>query len=267
MPQKIWNPEEYDTQCVLQYNTAMEMLNEFLLEGNETVLDVGCGTGKITAEIAKRTPKGLVLGLDVNKKMVDFAKEKYTKNNLFFVNNDVLSMKYQNCFDVVVSFWTLSWIPLRDQVKALNNIVRSLTENGRILLMYPLRHDAYTVVSEVITRPQWERYFSNYEMPRSFISEAQYRFITQQIPMTFNLQKKELKCKYKDDEEMISSINCWLAHVDEIPSEHKSSFLVDVASAYKTFRNISEPTMYYSTLEITGIKNSLEYQPKILSKF
>jgi trans-aconitate methyltransferase len=265
MPQKNWNPTDYDNQSVLQYNTAISMLNDVPLAKNARILDVGCGTGKITHEIAKnRTPAGAVLGIDINAHMVNFAREHYRAPNLRFECLDVLAMKYEGCFDVAVSFWTLSWIALRDQLRALENIIKSLAENGNLILMYPLKHDAYAVVNDVIKRPRWQKYFTNYEMPRSFITEEQYKLIISRIPeelMKVSVVKKEIECRYKDEQEMISSINCWLAHVDEIPlEEEKKAFLAEVAQAYKAHRMISHPTMYYSTLEITGTKISLEQQ-------
>ena len=44
------------------------------LRGDERVLDVGCGNGKVTREIAALVPRGSVVGVDASAKMVDFAK-------------------------------------------------------------------------------------------------------------------------------------------------------------------------------------------------
>lgn len=262
MPQKVWNPKDYDTQCVLQYNTAMIMLDSLEFQGNEKVLDIGCGTGKISAQIATQrlTGEGLVLGLDVNENMIQFAINKYKADNLHFECNDVLTMNYENYFDIAVSFWTLSWITMDEQLSALNNIIHSLNEDGKLYLMYPLKHDIYDVVSNIITDPKWLPFFSNYSMPRNFITEEQYRDeIIEHIPLDITLEKKEIECHYKDDAEMMASINCWLAHVDEIPSqEDKSQFLTDVMEAYKKHRGIEEPIIYYSILELTASKLSLQ---------
>lgn len=77
--------------------------------------------------------------------------------------------------------------------------------------------------------------------------------------MVIKVEKKEIECRYKDDKKMMESINCWLAHVDEIPKqEDKQEFLMDIVKAYKTHRGISTPTMYYSTLEMTGEKYTYE---------
>lgn len=127
MPQKNWKPEEYNEQCVLQYNTAMSMLNTHSFNGYEKILDVGCGTGKISLQIAKdRVPNGCVLGVDINAAMIKFAKTHNTRENLSYECNDILTFNKENYFDLAVSFWTLSWIPMKDQLIALNNIIRSL---------------------------------------------------------------------------------------------------------------------------------------------
>lgn len=263
MPQKIWNPEDYNRQSVLQYNTAMSMLNTLTLRGDEKILDVGCGTGRITFQIAKErlNPSGKIVGIDINDRMITFAKDRYQSENLSFECRDVLELEYDNYFDIAISFWTLSWISLENQLTALKNIIHSLNEHGTLFLMYPMKHDAYDVVSEVIKTPRWSAYFVNYGMPRAFITDEQYQEeIIRNIPMDIGVERKEIECRYKDDKEMMESINCWLAHVDQIPSEQeKQLFLLDVANAYKKYRGINEPIMYYSVLEITGSKLTLQH--------
>ena len=144
------------------------------------------------------------------------------------------------------------------QAIALKNILRSLKEGGRLLLMYPVRHDAYDVVEQVIQTPKWSSHFVSYPPPREFISEEQYRGeILSQLPFWVNLEKTEIPCYYESDEEMQASINCWLSHVDQIPEDKRKEFLVDVAEAYKRFRELTEPTMYYSSLIITGTSPKL----------
>lgn len=214
MPEKNWSPAEYDKQSVLQYKTAMKMLEDLTLDGHEEILDVGCGSGKISAELARRVPEGNVIGLDRNESMIQFANDKYRTDNLSFECQDIVTMSYDRCFDAVVSFWTLSWVPMEHQATALENISNSLKENGRLLLMYPMRHDAYDVVDLVIQKPEWRDFFVNYPPPRQFITEEYYREeIINHMPMEMHVEKKELACHYTNDKEMRDSINCWLRHV------------------------------------------------------
>jgi trans-aconitate 2-methyltransferase len=68
-----WNARDYYRQSSLQHVMAEEELGLLTLEGTECILDVGCGDGKITAEIATRLPRGSVLGVDPSHEMIAFA--------------------------------------------------------------------------------------------------------------------------------------------------------------------------------------------------
>ena len=56
---------------------AFELLSKAGLRGNERVLDLGCGDGKITAKIANLVPEGWVIGIDFSPEMIKFAQEHY----------------------------------------------------------------------------------------------------------------------------------------------------------------------------------------------
>jgi trans-aconitate 2-methyltransferase len=56
---------------------AREVLALLDLKGSERVLDVGCGDGKITAEVATRVPRGEVLGVDASQDMITFASSHF----------------------------------------------------------------------------------------------------------------------------------------------------------------------------------------------
>ena len=62
------------------------------IKEGESVLDVGCGNGTVAISIAKRYPKSLITGVDLDKKNIKFAKEKQKQNNLKnlnFINCDI----------------------------------------------------------------------------------------------------------------------------------------------------------------------------------
>jgi trans-aconitate 2-methyltransferase len=73
-----WHASDYARQSTLQHAMAQEQLALLALEGTERVLDVGCGDGKITAEIAARLPRGSVLGVDPSRDMIEFASSHFS---------------------------------------------------------------------------------------------------------------------------------------------------------------------------------------------
>src|SRR5438128_10635114 len=68
-----WNPEEYAKHSSAQLAWARELIARLKLGGDETVLDIGSGDGKVTAEIAASVPHGRVVGIDGSPEMVKFA--------------------------------------------------------------------------------------------------------------------------------------------------------------------------------------------------
>ena len=86
-----WDAAAYNKQSALQKWLADNHLASLSLEGTERVLDLGCGDGKITAEIADRLPHGSVLGVDPSTAMIAFARQHYrapARTNLDFAVAD-----------------------------------------------------------------------------------------------------------------------------------------------------------------------------------
>src|SRR5436190_3807484 len=90
-------------------------LAEVLLPGM-TVLDVGCGTGAITAGIARAVgPEGQAVGIDRDAALLAIARQEFQAvGNLRFENGDALSLPFENGFDVVTASRALQWISRPD---------------------------------------------------------------------------------------------------------------------------------------------------------
>jgi trans-aconitate 2-methyltransferase len=102
-----WNASEYARLSALQAAMAEEVLMLLDLKGTERILDIGCGNGKVTAEIAERVPGGTVAGVDASAGMIAFAAAQCDPRlhpNLQFAVADARHLLYQHEFDLVVSF-------------------------------------------------------------------------------------------------------------------------------------------------------------------
>src|SRR5437764_5379633 len=109
-----WNATDYYRCSSLQEAMAQEVLALRDLKGSERILDVGCGDGKITAQIASRDSKGSVVGVDSSRDMISFARSHFgpaTLPNVQLEVADARRMPFKNEFDLVVSFNALHWIP------------------------------------------------------------------------------------------------------------------------------------------------------------
>src|SRR2546423_2074010 len=132
-----WDAAGYSRISSLQATMAQEVLALLDLNGSERVLDVGCGEGKITAEIASRVARGSVVGVDPSHDMIEFAEKHFTLSrssgglirNLRFEVADARHLSFKNEFDLAVSFNALHWIPEQDA--ALRSIYSALIPGGR----------------------------------------------------------------------------------------------------------------------------------------
>jgi len=132
--------EEYDrllTPCrMCQFLALVQELN---LRGDEKVLEIGSGPGRLSIEIGKLLPNGEVVGIDISENMLKLASAKAEElkvGNVKFVVGDALNLKFPDeSFDVVVTSQLLHWIP--DAHKFLFEIHRVLKTGGKIGLISP----------------------------------------------------------------------------------------------------------------------------------
>src|SRR6266571_4402054 len=91
-----------------------------LLRSGYSVLDVGCGTGSITAGIASAVgPGGKVLGVDRDRGLIELARKKHAKiSNLSFDEADATRLPFEGRFDLVTAARTLQWIGRSDEAVA-----------------------------------------------------------------------------------------------------------------------------------------------------
>jgi ubiquinone/menaquinone biosynthesis C-methylase UbiE len=107
-----------------------------LLRSGLSVLDVGCGPGTVTAEIARRVAPGPVVGMDINPEMTRAAEESNPPGetaNLVFYTGDVCTSEWDGEFDVVNAARALQWI--RDPELALGRMARAVNPGGRVVVL------------------------------------------------------------------------------------------------------------------------------------
>jgi len=96
----------------------------------ERILDVGCGTGVLTNDLARRT-RGQVIGLDNNPEMLSFARRSTSR--VRYEEGDALNLPYPNAhFDAVICHFVLMW--LSDPRLAVREMVRVTRPGGHVLI-------------------------------------------------------------------------------------------------------------------------------------
>jgi trans-aconitate 2-methyltransferase len=173
-----WNAPGYDKISGLQQAMAAEVLAKLDLNNTTQLLDLGCGNGKITAEIARRIPQARILGVDASADMIAFATQHFPTAdypNLGFQATDIRNLNIREQFNTVVSFNALHWIP--DQDTALQAIYQAMTKDGSAqlrLVPRDKRKSLEDVLEETRLSAKWASYFTDFHDPYLHLTATEY---------------------------------------------------------------------------------------------
>jgi trans-aconitate methyltransferase len=233
-----WNAEDYAKHSSTQYEWAKELIPKLRLTGNEALLDIGCGDGKITAQLAANLPIGNVVGIDSSEEMVNLAQHSFpTKSypNLRFQKMDAQSLTFHEEFDRVFSNAALHW--LIDQRPVLQGVQRSLKTDGRLLFQMGGKGNAkeiLKILDDLQLENRWRRYFAGFAFPYGFYTPEEYTVCLLEAklkPERVELLKKDMRVSGKEG--LAGWIRTtWLPYTGRLPAELKDEFIQEVVNRY-----------------------------------
>ncbi len=129
-----WNGESYHRVSEPQLKWGLAVLDSLPLEGSETVLDAGCGSGRLTAHLVERLPRGKVIALDVSRSMLEVAQRELSRfgPRVELLAADLLALppRLDGALDVVFSAATFHWV--LDHAALFRGLARALKPGGRL---------------------------------------------------------------------------------------------------------------------------------------
>ncbi len=233
-----WNPADYNKHSAAQKDFADELIAKLRLQGDERVLDIGCGDGKMTAAIARLVPEGSVVGLDSSNAMIAFAQTEFSLHDnpgLLFVVGDAGDMSFAGEFDVVFSTAALHWV--KNHGPVLAGIYRALKPGGRLLIQMGGKGNAAGIISvadQMVKRSEWASYFVEFPFPYGFYGPDEYTRWAEQAGLV--VERAELIPK------IVSHADCaalegwfrttWLPYLHRLPIELQPIFINAVVDRY-----------------------------------
>lgn len=124
---KNWNANLYDAKHAFVFEYGEGLIDLLAPLSQERILDLGCGTGHLTKQIADTGAS--VVGFDKSKTMLETARSKYPQ--IEFIQGDATQLTFHEPFDAVFSNATLHWIT--DAKAAIKAIYNCLNYNGRFV--------------------------------------------------------------------------------------------------------------------------------------
>lgn len=253
-----WNASEYHQHSSLQQAMAEEVLRTLTLSGNESVLDIGCGDGKITAAIAARLPAGSAVGIDPSRAMIDFAARQFSRSdgNLAFEVADVRALPFQRQFDLVVSFNALHWVAEQDL--ALASIQRALLPGGTARLRFVCngpRPSLEDVIETVRLSPRWAGAFAGFVKPYTHVDPEAYRTLAEKVGFRITrLDIQDVAWDFETRDNFAAFARAtFVEWTRRLPEAQWSDFITDVLDAYQSLAATNaddEHTFKFYQLEI-----------------
>ena len=167
-----WNSDAYHRLSAPQVSWGKKVLSRLRLNGDEVVLDAGCGTGRLTAELLEALPRGRVVGIDASQNMLRSAREHLSHRfgaRVSLVACDFLHLPFVRTFDGIVSTAAFHWV--LDHDRLFTNLRDALVPGGWLEAQCgggPNVAHLRARGRALATRPQFAAYLADFREPWNF---------------------------------------------------------------------------------------------------
>lgn len=233
-----WSGRDYSRVSSLQRSVAAETLAELVVDGTEWVLDIGCGDGFLTRQIADRLTRGYIVGVDASPRMVTAAGEgeALAPAGPVFVCADARRLPFGSSFDMVVSFNALHWVPQLGE--ALAGITAVLRPGGRALIQMvcgSARPSIESTAMQVARTARWAPNFSGFNAPFTHPEPAAFGELARRSGLHVDsVTVRDREWDFETTEQFAAwcTVGC-TAWTDHVPEPERAEFIDDLVGAYE----------------------------------
>ena len=205
MPEiRAWDGKSYDRISGPMQALGQAVLDRLPLAGDETVLDAGCGSGRITQQLIQRLPRGRVIGVDMSESMVAAARERLGPD-ADIRRADLLELELEQPVDAILSTATFHWIADHDAL--FRRLHATLRRGGRLSAQCGGEGNITTLrgrAGVVVEREPYAEHFRDWRPPWNYANAV-------------DTESRLLAAGF-------ATAECWLAQAPTEP-EHPREFL------------------------------------------
>ena len=232
-----WDAERYHRLSDPQVAWGRRVLDRLAPAAGETILDVGCGTGRLTAQLAAAAGDGLVVGLDLSNAMLAQAREWLARQapRVLLVRGDAAALPIAETFDAVFSAATLHWVP--DHAAAFRSIFRALLPGGRLVAQCGGGRNLARLLERthaLMSSARFAPYFGAWHDPWYFADEPSTVAELQSAGFDdIDVSLESAPVTLRDGEAFADFIACVCIrhHVDRLPPNRRREFVKALSDA------------------------------------
>jgi trans-aconitate 2-methyltransferase len=220
-----WDAATYDRVSDIQLSWALEQLARLDVRGDEVVLDAGCGSGRVTAELTDRVPAGRVYGVDAAPSMVEYARARLG-DRATILCQDLVELELPEPVEIAFSNATFHWIHDHDALFAA--LHRSLKPGGRLLAQCGGVGNIERfrlAAGDVAREAPFATYFEDWVDPWNYATDTQTADRLSQAGFTEIDCWLERKAVTPADGRQFASTVCLVRHLDPLPRGRREEFV------------------------------------------
>jgi trans-aconitate 2-methyltransferase len=163
-----WEGSSYDRISAPQQEWGAEVIERLGLDGDETVIDAGCGSGRVTELLIARLPRGRAIAVDGSPSMVAAARERLA-GRAEVLHSDLLELEVQEPVDAILSTATFHWIG--DHPRLFARLRAALRPGGRLAAQCGGRgniEDLRTACADLTREQPYAAHFDGWEVPWNY---------------------------------------------------------------------------------------------------
>jgi len=143
-----WDPEQYERFAAERAQPFWDLVALIEPAALRRAVDLGCGTGELTAQMAERLDTGELTGIDSSAAMLERAAH-HARQGLAFVDGDVATWTSDADVDLVFANAIMQWVP--DHAAVMSRWWAALAPRGQLAVQVPANadHPSHTVAGEV----------------------------------------------------------------------------------------------------------------------
>jgi trans-aconitate 2-methyltransferase len=225
-----WDASVYDRVSDVQATWAREVIERLPLRGDETVLDAGCGSGRVTAMLLERLPRGRVVAVDAAPSMVEHARVALPADRATVFQSDLVDLTLDEPVDAVFSNAVFHWVP--DHPQLFRRLHDALRPGGIVIAQYGGEGNVarfHRLADEVAAEEPYAEHVAGWHGPWNFTSaEDARRWLTEAGFLDVEAWLEPRPMRPAEPREFIRVV-CLGPYLGLLPEELQASFVDAVA--------------------------------------